>query len=68
MFDSSITSLRRHGAFQTTDLAMQLAVTMVAKLYILAESDQYIDEPAEDNRFRHGILKVRFINRGLDLG
>ena len=32
MFDSSITSLRRHGAFQTTDLAIKLAVRMDAKL------------------------------------
>jgi len=32
MFDGSITSLRRHGAFQTTDLAIKLAVTMVAEL------------------------------------
>ena len=45
-----------------TDLAIKLAVTMVAKLSILVENptfcNRYVDELAEDNRFRRGILKV----------
>jgi len=45
-----------------TDLAIKLAVKMVAKLLILVGNptfcNQYVDKLAEDNRFCRGILKV----------
>jgi len=51
MFDSSITSLRRYGAF-TIDMAIKLAVTMITKLYkylrrIQFFCNQYVDELVE---------------------